>query len=233
MKVAHVSHKTNTHEQVELDYLAVKSAAMTLRALNHKLRQQMIRLLIDNRIMNVTDIYFKLRLEQSVASQHLAILRRANIVITERDGKFIRYALNYGRIAEIANFVIKMQGDEVETIQSEAAFIGLNKAIDKIEKLKNLEDNWDDEDGKAIETKFIVAAKDLVTNQYRINRILPNFVAPTVNSGVLVEYKNNSFSIDFRFEKSGSTMTIMEAMSCLYHDRIKEALINQYAKKLL
>lgn len=95
----------SSNEQIKLDYMAVKSAAMTLRAINHKLRQQIIKLLEENKRMNVTDIYVKLRLEQSVASQHLAILRRANIVITERDGKFIHYALNHQRIASVAKFV--------------------------------------------------------------------------------------------------------------------------------
>jgi len=55
--------------------------------------------------MNVTDIYVKLRLEQSVASQHLAILRRANIVITDRDGKFIHYKLNYEKLTDVSKFV--------------------------------------------------------------------------------------------------------------------------------
>lgn len=91
--------------QTKLDYVAVKSAAMTLRAINHKLRQQIIKLLEEHKRMNVTDIYVKLRLEQSVASQHLAILRRANIVNTERDGKFIHYVLNTNRIAAISEFV--------------------------------------------------------------------------------------------------------------------------------
>lgn len=101
-----------SNEQIKLDYMAVKSAAMTLRAINHKLRQQVVKLLEENKRMNVTDIYVKLRLEQSVASQHLAILRRANIVRTERDGKFIHYSLNHGRIAAIAQFVNDMVNSE-------------------------------------------------------------------------------------------------------------------------
>ena len=90
---------------VKVDFLNLKKGALILRALNHKLRQQIVKLLEENKRMNVTDIYVKLRLEQSVASQHLAILRRANIVITERDGKFIHYALNHARIASVAKFV--------------------------------------------------------------------------------------------------------------------------------
>lgn len=101
-----------SNDQIKLDYAAVKSAAMTLRAINHKLRQQIVKLLEENRRMNVTDIYVKLRLEQSVASQHLAILRRANIVITEREGKFIHYALNHARIASVAKFVTDLVNAE-------------------------------------------------------------------------------------------------------------------------
>ena len=95
----------SSNENIKLDYVAVKTAAMTLRAINHKLRQQIVRLLEEHKRMNVTDIYVKLRLEQSVASQHLAILRRANIVSTQREGKFIHYSLNHKRIADIAQFI--------------------------------------------------------------------------------------------------------------------------------
>lgn len=102
-------------ENVQMDYIAVKNAALTLRAINHKLRQQIVKLLDENKKMNVTDIYVKLRLEQSVASQHLAILRRANIVITEREGKFIHYVLNKDRIANISKFVSDLISSEETT----------------------------------------------------------------------------------------------------------------------
>lgn len=98
----------NTTEEVKLDYVAVKNAALILRAINHRLRQQMIRLIDEHKRMNVTDIYVKLRMEQSVASQHLAILRRANVVTTERDGKQIFYSLNTTKIAEISRFVTEL-----------------------------------------------------------------------------------------------------------------------------
>ena len=91
--------------ELKIDIIQLKKAALILRAINHKLRQQIMKLIHQNGKMTVTEIYVKLRLEQSVASQHLAILRRANIVITERDGKFIHYALNHQRIAAVAKFV--------------------------------------------------------------------------------------------------------------------------------
>ncbi|HMQ06869.1 MAG TPA: metalloregulator ArsR/SmtB family transcription factor [Saprospiraceae bacterium] len=76
-----------------------------MRAVNHKLRQRIIDLLEENDTMTVTDIYIKLRLEQSVASQHLAILRRAGVVDTDRQGKFIYYSLDKDRLAQIGKLV--------------------------------------------------------------------------------------------------------------------------------
>jgi len=90
---------------VKVDFVNLKKAAMILRALNHKLRQQIVKLLDESKKLTVTEIYIQLRLEQSVASQHLAILRKAGIVSTERDGKFIYYTVNDQRIAHIMKCV--------------------------------------------------------------------------------------------------------------------------------
>ena len=89
----------------DIDYHNIKKAAMVLRAINHKLRQQVLKTIHENKRIDVTDIYVKLRLEQSVASQHLAILRKAGILSTERDGKFIFYTINSSRIEEIKGLV--------------------------------------------------------------------------------------------------------------------------------
>ncbi len=90
---------------LKLDLLNVKKAALILRAVNHKLRQQILRLIDESGKMTVTELYVKLRLEQSVASQHLAILRKAGFVNTERDGKFIYYSVNNQRLEELNQFV--------------------------------------------------------------------------------------------------------------------------------
>ena len=90
---------------LKIDLQNVKKAALILRALNHKLRQQILKLIDDQGKMTVTEIYVQLRLEQSVASQHLAILRKAGFVKTERDGKFIYYSVNDTRLEELDRFV--------------------------------------------------------------------------------------------------------------------------------
>lgn len=90
---------------VKIDLLNTKKAALVLRALNHKLRQQMLKLIDEQGKMTVTELYLKLRLEQSVASQHLAILRKAEIVKTNRNGKFIYYSVNTERLEDLNRFV--------------------------------------------------------------------------------------------------------------------------------
>ncbi len=104
------SSKLPTDSSINVDYHALKKAALVLRALNHKLRQQLLKLIEEEKKITVTEIYVRLRLEQSVASQHLAILRKAGIVNTERDGKFIFYTVNYKRIDEISQFVKDLVG---------------------------------------------------------------------------------------------------------------------------
>lgn len=72
----------------------VKKAAQILRAVNHPLRRSILETIetLGNKVA-VTEIYVKLRLEQSVASQHLAILRKGGVVKTTREGKFIFYTV--------------------------------------------------------------------------------------------------------------------------------------------
>lgn len=90
---------------LKIDLLNTKKAALVLRAINHKLRQQILKLIDEHDKITVTDLYQKLSLEQSVASQHLAILRKAGFVKTSRTGKFIYYSVNASRVEEINRFV--------------------------------------------------------------------------------------------------------------------------------
>lgn len=100
-----LENPVSTNNDLKIDVIQLKKAALVLRAVNHKLRQQIMKLIYQNGKMTVTEIYIKLRLEQSVASQHLAILRKAGFVNTTRDGKFIYYSINTERLGEIHHFV--------------------------------------------------------------------------------------------------------------------------------
>ncbi|MFT5647651.1 MAG: DNA-binding transcriptional ArsR family regulator [Aureispira sp.] len=95
----------NGKQEIKLIYPELRKVVLILRAIGHDLRKKIVDLLRENETMNVTDIYVKLRIEQSVASQHLAILRKAGIVITKRNGKFIYYTLNNDRLNEVSILV--------------------------------------------------------------------------------------------------------------------------------
>ena len=99
-----IEKTTGLDKDLKIDLLQLKKAALVLRAINHKLRQQILKLIQQKERITVTEIYVKLRLEQSVASQHLAILRKAGFVNTERDGKFIHYSVNNQRLQEVNRF---------------------------------------------------------------------------------------------------------------------------------
>ena len=96
-----VLSKPDSDEKITINFGILKRASLVLRAINHPLRKEMIALLEDNKQLTVTDIYVRLRLEQSVASQHLAILRRVGVFLTTRQGKFIHYTINKKRVEEI------------------------------------------------------------------------------------------------------------------------------------
>jgi len=96
--------KTNSKEnglEMELDEL--KKAALTLRAINHKVRQNILHLIHKNKEVTVSEIYNRLKLEQSLTSAHLAVLRKAGIVSTRRQGQSIHYSINYNHIKQIEN----------------------------------------------------------------------------------------------------------------------------------
>ena len=111
--VLQVSYMSHIGEQrilelsngITLDYNLLKKSSLFLRAINHPLRQRMLEIIDDNPKITVTKIYIKLRLEQSVASQHLAILRNEGFVLAERSGKYIHYSVNHDRIAQAKSLI--------------------------------------------------------------------------------------------------------------------------------
>ena len=76
-----------------------------LRALAHPLRMRILEFIDKHKTINVNKIYNTLKLEQSITSQHLRILRLAGIVLTSREGKFIHYSIDYSKVANVLKSV--------------------------------------------------------------------------------------------------------------------------------
>ena len=84
--------------KVNINNEKLQESSEILRALAHPLRMRILEFIDRNDTINVNKIYNTLKLEQSITSQHLRILRLAGLVITKRDGKFIHYSINYDKI---------------------------------------------------------------------------------------------------------------------------------------
>ena len=89
----------NTNGLIDADKL--QESAAILRAIAHPLRLRIMEFIDDSDMINVNRIYNTLNLEQSVTSQHLRVLRKAGLVEARRDGKYIHYQLEYGRIKNV------------------------------------------------------------------------------------------------------------------------------------
>ena len=85
-------------ENFELNTEKIERAAELLKAVAHPLRLKIIKMINDKKEVNVNVIYNTLRIEQSITSQHLKVLRGVVVVKTRRDGKKIFYSLNYDRL---------------------------------------------------------------------------------------------------------------------------------------
>ena len=83
--------------QINNERLQVSSDV--LRALAHPLRMKILEFIDKNKTINVNKIYNTLKLDQSITSQHLKILRASGLVHTHREGKFIHYTIDYPRLA--------------------------------------------------------------------------------------------------------------------------------------
>ena len=92
-----------THSSLSLDNL--KKVRTLLRDYDHPLRLKMVEYIDANPGTNVTAIYKKMKIEQSVASQHLGFLRRSGAITVTTAGKERHYNVNHEAIKAIDTLV--------------------------------------------------------------------------------------------------------------------------------
>ena len=101
------------------------SASEALRSIAHPLRLSILRFIDEKKVINVNKIYNSLKLEQSITSQHLRIMRSANLVEAKREGKFIHYSVNYDRIKELNDTILEFNSKfAVMFTESEEKMLG-------------------------------------------------------------------------------------------------------------
>jgi DNA-binding transcriptional ArsR family regulator len=88
--------------------LSVSSELM--RALAHPLRLKILEFLDQNQNIQVNHIYNSLKIEQSIASQHLRILKNAGVLMADKDGKYMHYAIDYARVQQAVKAINRFLG---------------------------------------------------------------------------------------------------------------------------
>lgn len=85
-------------QELVIDVISIKRAALLLRALNHPFRQKILHLIHYNKALCVMQLQEQLCELQPVVSMHLSLLRDTGLVEVRREGKMRWYSVNYERL---------------------------------------------------------------------------------------------------------------------------------------
>jgi DNA-binding transcriptional ArsR family regulator len=85
-------------------------ALLCLKSIHHPVRASIIHYLHEKGRINVNEIILKIKLDQSKTSQQLKILKDQEIVISEKEGKFVFYSLNYITLEKIQRAIKILEG---------------------------------------------------------------------------------------------------------------------------
>lgn len=113
-----MSRTKSKKQGFKVDQNKLDRAAEIMRALAHPLRLTIIEFIDKNKVINVNKIYNTLNLEQSITSQHLKILRQAELVHTRREGKFIFYSINYKAVKRATKTLDKFLLSKPEKVKA-------------------------------------------------------------------------------------------------------------------
>ena len=83
----------------------------TLRALSDPIRRDILKLL-KNGQMSAGDISEHFPVTAAAVSRHLSVLKEADLVRDQREGKYIYYTLNASVLEEIMLWLSDLKGDE-------------------------------------------------------------------------------------------------------------------------
>ena len=84
----------------------VKRLGSRLKLLTHPVIIKILAHIHDNGPVPVTNIYKKLKLEQSVTSSMLSKLRKARFVNAKKEGRKVFYTINYDEISDVCEGIV-------------------------------------------------------------------------------------------------------------------------------
>lgn len=82
----------------------------TLKALSDPTRREILNLLKE-RTLSAGEISDKFDISFAAISRHLSVLKEADLIRDERDGKFVNYTLNASVLEEIMLWISDLKGD--------------------------------------------------------------------------------------------------------------------------
>ena len=100
--------KKITFDPESIKLKSVKKSLSLLKIILHEKRLDMIKIIDKEEKINVSDLYNRLKMDQSITSQHLGQLRNINGVTTTREGKCIYYSVNHEKLNEINKIATMM-----------------------------------------------------------------------------------------------------------------------------
>lgn len=93
-------------------------ADAALRAIAHPSRRQMLTLVADGEVTS-SELARRCRLSRPAASQHLKVLRAADLVSVRADGNRRLYRVQAHRLAEVMAMLDRFWGDKLAALHSE------------------------------------------------------------------------------------------------------------------
>jgi DNA-binding transcriptional ArsR family regulator len=103
---------TKNNDCILISYSELKKVLVILKSIDHDLRKKIINLLHENSTLTVTQLFLKLKIEQSVTSQHLGMLKELHLLNAEREGKNVYYKLNKEKIKTVDSFLSMLSSVE-------------------------------------------------------------------------------------------------------------------------
>ena len=83
----------------------------TLKALSDPTRREILSMLKEGKL-SAGEIVEKFPVSGAAVSRHLSVLKEADLIRDERDGKYIYYELNASVLEEIMLWITQLKGDD-------------------------------------------------------------------------------------------------------------------------
>ncbi len=103
-----VVNESDLTQTIEDESVSYEEIAQMAKALAHPIRLQIIRYLADNKTCITNDLVSLLPLAQSTISEHLRILKNAQLIQGEIEGPRTSYCINGKRLAKFKYAVNKL-----------------------------------------------------------------------------------------------------------------------------